>query len=214
MTSAADKLIDELLERYLSLLDQYTTLREELAQVQQSVFQSLARANFTSDRGVRYGQDQYDERMQASRRVAITRADEAAPPVFAVAEEQPPAPTTAGDAKEDKNDEVKVDSGEKGGEETEAEAEVGEKKAAATAATAAKNPIRWFGVLVPQALREAQSQSIKVAEDIIPRLVSVEAEMAHVEIEVRRARKKRAKATEADKKKETAPSAPAVAASS
>ncbi|KAJ3475932.1 hypothetical protein NLG97_g9292 [Lecanicillium saksenae] len=93
MTSAADQAIDELLERYLGLVDQYARLRAELAVLQQGVFQNLARANFTSDRGARYGPDQYDERMQASRRLVVTtRADDGAvtdcAPTFAMVEDR------------------------------------------------------------------------------------------------------------------------------
>ncbi|KAG6068915.1 hypothetical protein E4U32_006715 [Claviceps aff. humidiphila group G2b] len=63
--------IDLLLQRYLILLDQYTHLRAHLSRLQSSTFQDLARANFSAPRGQRFGQDQYDERMRASRRVRL-----------------------------------------------------------------------------------------------------------------------------------------------
>ncbi|CCC11995.1 hypothetical protein SMACR_02217 [Sordaria macrospora] len=56
------------------------------------------------------------------------------------------------------------------------------------------DPLRWFGLLTPLPLRQAQSQAIQAVEQIIPRLVTVNAEMVQVEIEVRRARKRREKA--------------------
>ena len=59
--------IDALLERYLGLLDEYTQLRKSLSQIQSNVYQNIARANFAGERGMRYGQDHYDERMQAIR---------------------------------------------------------------------------------------------------------------------------------------------------
>lgn len=56
-----------------------------------------------------------------------------------------------------------------------------------------RDPLRWFGILTPPALRASQ-QSFKVAvSESIPRLASVMAEMKEVEIEVRRARKKLSK---------------------
>ena len=58
MDTSADT-IDALLERYLSLLDEYTTLRAQLARLQTSMFQHLARANFSAERGLRYGPDFY-----------------------------------------------------------------------------------------------------------------------------------------------------------
>jgi hypothetical protein len=51
-----------------------------------------------------------------------------------------------------------------------------------------------FGILTPQALRIAQGRAVKMVEDIIPQLVSVNAEMKEVEIQIRRARKHKAKA--------------------
>ncbi|KAL0473820.1 hypothetical protein QR685DRAFT_186649 [Neurospora intermedia] len=63
--------IDALLTRYLHLLDEYTTLRSSLSSLQAGMYQNLARANFTAERGVRYGKEYFDERMVASRRVVV-----------------------------------------------------------------------------------------------------------------------------------------------
>jgi coiled-coil domain-containing protein 115 len=63
-----------------------------------------------------------------------------------------------------------------------------------------KDPIRMFGILVPRALREAQGSSIKMVEELVPKLASVDAEMREVEIEIRRKRKFRGKAEMAEKK--------------
>jgi coiled-coil domain-containing protein 115 len=60
-----------------------------------------------------------------------------------------------------------------------------------------KDPLYWFGILVPPALRSAQSSFVG-AVDVIPKLVSVQEEMRIMEIEIRRARKA---ATVAAKKK-------------
>ncbi|KAJ4150981.1 hypothetical protein LMH87_011704 [Akanthomyces muscarius] len=206
--SEADQAIDELLERYLVLVDQYTTLRAALTTTQQRMFHALARANFTADRGVRhYGQDQYDERMQASRRVAISAAasSSSSPPTFAIVQE-----FIAEEEEEDAEGQGKEDDSVADRKEKEKK-----KKKKKSSVAVRGNPIRWFGVLVPPALREAQSQSVAAVEDVIPRLVSVQAEMAHVEIEVRRARKKRAKASAAEvKKQDTTNTARTVSASS
>ncbi len=66
-----------------------------------------------------------------------------------------------------------------------------------------KDPIRMFGILTPQALRLAQGSAVKVVEDLVPRLASVDAEMKEVEIKIRRARKHRAKAEALEKSGET-----------
>jgi hypothetical protein len=57
-----------------------------------------------------------------------------------------------------------------------------------------KDPICMFGILTPQALRLAQAGAIKMVEEIVPKLVEVDAEMKEMEIKIRRARKHRAKA--------------------
>jgi hypothetical protein len=63
------------------------------------------------------------------------------------------------------------------------------------------DPLRWFGILTPLPLRQAQGHAIKAVEEIIPRLATLSTAMAAVELEVRRARKKRAKAEKAGEKK-------------
>jgi hypothetical protein len=65
-----------------------------------------------------------------------------------------------------------------------------------------RDPIRMFGILTPQSLRTAQKEAIEMVEGIIPRLVSIDAEMKEVEIQVRRARKFRAKAEAVELKEE------------
>jgi coiled-coil domain-containing protein 115 len=57
-----------------------------------------------------------------------------------------------------------------------------------------RDPLRMFGILTPQSLRMAQKEAIEMVEGIIPKLVSIDAEMKEVEIQVRRARKFRGKA--------------------
>lgn len=89
--------LDHLLECYLSLLNQYADLRQQLSQNLSSVrfllpllllprfnpgqilmsqpkqgFLTLAQANFQSPNRARYGQDFYDDRMQASTLVYVS----------------------------------------------------------------------------------------------------------------------------------------------
>ena len=56
------------------------------------------------------------------------------------------------------------------------------------------DPLNWFGILVPPALRASQTNFKSAVIDIIPALASTMNEMKGVEIEVRRARKKLKKA--------------------
>ena len=52
------------------------------------------------------------------------------------------------------------------------------------------DPLKWFGVLSPPALRSSQQSFQLAVHKTIPRLASIVNEMRLVEIEVRRARKK------------------------
>ncbi|KAK2070687.1 hypothetical protein P8C59_005164 [Phyllachora maydis] len=203
--------IDALLERYLHLLDEYNRLREDLNVAQICMYQHLARANYSAERGVRFGQNFYDDRMQATRRLvlrahvsAVGSGDAAVryalrrphhghhatqpeprPVVTTPSEGDEPLPKGAAEMKglviTKSDDEKQVQDA----------AEVGEDRAARVLR---KDPLAWFGLLAPMPLRLAQGQAVAAVEQIIPRLVSVNAEMLEVEIEVRRARKRRAKA--------------------
>ncbi|EZF35399.1 hypothetical protein TMEN_9252 [Trichophyton mentagrophytes] len=67
--------IDELLERYLHLLDEQQKLQEDIGKQFASGFFSLARANHACPPGRRYGEDYYDERMKAIRQVYVETED-------------------------------------------------------------------------------------------------------------------------------------------
>lgn len=181
--------IDKLLERYLSLLDEYSQLRQNLSRIQSDVFHNIARANFAGERGMRYGQDHYDERMQATRLLAIEQHVSPSPTfsVFPAPEEDNVADKRETPSAEKSDDASTIDAKEA--------TSPTEKKRKQN-----KNPLRWFGLFAPMPLRTAQTHSVEAVEEIIPRLVSVNAKMLHVEIEVRRARKRRAKAEAAEKK--------------
>ncbi|KAF4997713.1 hypothetical protein FGRMN_3658 [Fusarium graminum] len=180
--------IDELIQRYLGLLDEYTQLRQSLSQLQSGVYQNIARANFTGERGMRYGSDHYDERMQATRILSIEQGEDKEPVISVV------------DASDEEQEEVKEanSSAEEPRDTSKISTEEG--KPAEKKRKKNKNPLHWFGLFAPMPLRTAQTQSLQAVEDIIPRLVSVNAEMLNVEIEVRRARKRRAKAEAVEKK--------------
>ncbi|KAK7213590.1 hypothetical protein V2G26_020768 [Clonostachys chloroleuca] len=203
------KRIDSLLESYLEFLDEYTRLRAQLSKLQAGVYQNIARANFSAERGLRYGQDQYDERMQASRLLRISVGDNGeddSAPSFHVekfnssATETPPATEpdrpSSGEEEQETDDAAPQD-GKEDRDENSAEEENKEEKPAGeeeqTTSTVRKDPLFWFGLLAPMPLRNAQSLAIEAMEQIIPRLVTVNAEMLRLEIEVGRARKRRAK---------------------
>ena len=52
------------------------------------------------------------------------------------------------------------------------------------------DPLKWFGVLVPPALRASQRSFKSAVVDVVPVLASLSNQMGEIEIEVRRARKR------------------------
>jgi hypothetical protein len=175
--------VDILLERYLHLLHEYTTLREQLNALQRGIYQNIARANFAAERGLRFGRDHYDDRMQASRLLAVTTGEKGSLD-FSIGYESA-ADTVA------ESSEADQDLGH--GEEEHKDAR-DEKAVEQPIRKPHRDPLKWFGLITPSTLRQAQTQSVQAVEDIIPRLVSINIQMTEVEIEVRRARKKRTKA--------------------
>ncbi|KAI1815990.1 hypothetical protein GGS20DRAFT_540426 [Poronia punctata] len=197
--------IDSLFERYLHLLHEYTSLREELTALQTGVYQDIARANFAAERGVRYGKDSYDGRMQALRRVVINVGDDEGQgqdemvPNFAVVtpSSSPGGNSTAEKVKSEGNDETQQHpQKDEEADNTSSSNKHAQKQTATTTTTTTqpRDPLRWFGMLTPAPLRQAQTRSVRAVEEVIPRLASVNARMGALEIEIRRARKKRAKA--------------------
>ncbi|KAK5654174.1 hypothetical protein OQA88_7605 [Cercophora sp. LCS_1] len=191
--------IDALLERYLGLLDSYVDLQQKLGRLQSTVFQNLAKANFSAERGIRYGQDYYDERMHASRGLKVDLLHPDSPDGYlkyelgAVLQGEPtqePADADCGDEDLDANRVAEENSDETPGNNSD---ESGEEKTPQQN-KASNDPLRWFGILTPMTLRQAQRHAIESVESIIPRLATLSSEMAEIELEIRRARKKRAKA--------------------
>lgn len=56
-----------------------------------------------------------------------------------------------------------------------------------------RDPLNWFGILVPPALRQAQGSFRLAAGDFVPKMATVVREMREVEVEVGRARKRLAR---------------------
>jgi coiled-coil domain-containing protein 115 len=59
---------------------------------------------------------------------------------------------------------------------------------------ASRDPLNWFGILVPPALRKAQGSFKSALEEIVPAMATVTVQMRQIEIEVRRTRKRILKA--------------------
>ena len=185
------------------------------------VFQNLSRANFSAERGIRYGADFYDARMQATRICRIS-----VPAVYSGTADASLAQQKHGEHVVEGNVErdmaASLEDGDAGGLKekeglesikkgsmteslgtacfvVDAAPSNGEKQDASVeekeeGKRVARDPLRMFGLLTPSALKEAQRGSIKVVEGVVSKLVTIDAEMKQAEIRIRRARKWKAKA--------------------
>jgi hypothetical protein len=163
---------------------------------------SIARANFSNSYNMRYGQDRFDERMQASRRVSITPSDlEILESAISFRLNTSSGPSQSSPAIDEKLAELKLS------KDDEQKDEAQEKNIPADTPSAnssrpempPRDPLRWFGILTPQPLRSAQKSAIALV-NAVPRLCTVDTQLKELEIQIRRARKKHVRACQNDEK--------------
>lgn len=163
--------LDELWDSYLTLLDGYTKAQDEIKKHLNSGFLSLAKAQSSAPLGRRYGQDWYDERMKAEKRVHVLddpaeTSDEsitAGLQKLRISLAQNPTKTISKDAAnqrtvEGEESQPKQQPSPPGTPEPEDREKPTEDEKTEEAGKAKPvNPLRWYGVLVPPELRKAQS---------------------------------------------------------
>lgn len=158
--------LDELLEQYLNTLDQYQKAREQLSNHLSSGYMALAQANFNNSAGRRYGQDYYDERMQAQRIMSISGVEGLSEDVVQYrCTKVMDLDATTSSKEEDSSEQVDE------------------------AKHKSRDPLRWFGVLVPQPLRTAQASFTTAIEASIPDISNLQQTLRGLEIEIGRTRK-------------------------
>ncbi len=211
--------LDSLLETYLELLDQYTTLRTQLSKQFSDGFFSLTRANHTSPSlgsGRRYGEEGYDERMKAGRRVVygptVSGADEKDTTDQQASQVAKDETGAAGKTKQEtdaltgptyrisvgkvsdpappldqtENDNTTISQSQQQDPKSTSPS-ISFKSSATKATTISKSkpkspdPLHWYGILVPQALRQSQSFFTSAVSSTVPSLITVSAEMHELE---------------------------------
>jgi coiled-coil domain-containing protein 115 len=233
--------LDDLLATYLDRLDTYQKLREQLSQNLSSGFLSLAHANRTVNLGSgrRYGEEGYDQRMKAGRRVkaeivandeddddsnsgggivddgsgafrceisyrieqhektasAATTPTTATPSTEEASSKQSPSeknssqqsdhsppPSSASPKSEDTATSPSPPSP------SPAQPPLSTTETSPRKPVKAPNPLHWYGVLVPPALRAAQASFTTAVEGQIGQLLNVQLAMAGLEVQIRRVR--------------------------
>ncbi|KAL8925599.1 MAG: hypothetical protein Q9172_002169 [Xanthocarpia lactea] len=172
--------LDVLLERYLDLVHQYNSLHQSTSKEFASGYLSLAQANFSNHNRLRYGQDFYDDRMQASTKFLVKPPTDE--PFDDAGDEQllkytlslvAVQPASSPETTKSTVDEASTES------QTDMESK-----------PPTSDPLKWFGILVPPALRASQNSFKNAVTEKITLLANLSNEMRSMEIEIRRIRKK------------------------
>jgi coiled-coil domain-containing protein 115 len=226
--------LDSLLETYLELLDGYTTLRTQLSKQFSDGFFSLARANHTSPTlgsGRRYGEEGYDERMKAHRRIVYSTRDSQRDENWSTTEDgkvgtpvrsqrlelsnlkadTSPAyrisiqtirapldsPKSSSSDETDTSKHRAADAALQNDEPTSSPFANGPPtttKPASPSSTKTKptpsnrDPLNWYGILIPPPLRQAQASFISAVESSVPQLLNTSASMHDLETRITKLR--------------------------
>jgi coiled-coil domain-containing protein 115 len=188
MSDLIDRL-DSLLEIYLDHLDTYQKLREKLSMNFSAGFLSLAHANRTSNLGSghRYGEEGYDERMKAGKRVKIHTQNEGdlrGPMQQDLQSDEQPSPHP-----ELAITLLTIEQFKPLGMNAADQAKSPVPKETSIKAKKPLNPINWYGLLVPPSLRAAQTSFTSAVQDQIPQLLNIQTDMAGLEAQIGAIRK-------------------------
>jgi hypothetical protein len=216
--------LDSLLETYLELLDGYTTLRAQLSKQFSDGFFSLARANHTSPTlgsGRRYGEEGYDERMKAHRRIMYSTKDSKRDENWSTTEDgkvgspvrsqrlelsdlkadTSPAykmsiQKSSSSDKTDTNKQRVANAALQNDEPTSSPFVNGPPTITKSASSSTKtkptpsnrDPLNWYGILIPPPLRQAQASFISAVESSVPQLLNTSASMHDLETRITKLR--------------------------
>ncbi|KAF2838995.1 hypothetical protein M501DRAFT_933925 [Patellaria atrata CBS 101060] len=177
--------LDAQLTKYLHLLDSYQSARATLSRQLSQGFLSLAQANFSNGGRTRYGQDYYDERMKAIRRVNVKEENGTISYSISIASDGLSASQVKTEEEED------AESSSYASKENNEDSPASDEKAEASEGfqKGPTNPLHWFGILVPPPLRSAQKSFETAVEQPLPALVKLTKDMRELEIEISRLRK-------------------------
>ncbi|RPB19429.1 hypothetical protein L211DRAFT_871302 [Terfezia boudieri ATCC MYA-4762] len=167
--------LEALILSYLDLIDTYTELQKDICRNFSEGYLSIAQANFSSNTGRRYGQDFYDERMKAMKGVEISYEDTRKSPTFKprhfplegepieVSEKDDAGKTSGVRRRKGGKEETFKETFSEGkpqiktpNTDTQLDDEEGETSASPPIKKDPRDPLKWFGIFVPPALKIAQ----------------------------------------------------------
>jgi len=196
--------LDALWEKHLTLMNSYHQAQQQIARHFSKGFFALAQATFKSTSRVRYGQECYDDRMQATTRFEAS-VDNKDVSHLALKLNDTPSPSTKdstkdsnkestekspdskknhnGETQEDKADEQEERDNAKG-QEQEAKSDDKEK-----AHNKVRDPLHWYGILVPPSLRASQKSFKSAIHDPVIDAANLAQALHRVDMDIRKLRK-------------------------
>jgi len=209
--SAAEKGVDELRdqldalwEKHLILLDSYHQAQQQIARHFSSGFFDLAQATFKSTTRVRYGQEYYDDRMQATTRFEAS-VDNKDVSLLALKLNDTSSPSTkdsnkdsnkesiekSPDSKKDHNRETQENKADEQEERDNAEGQEQEAKSddKEKAHNKVRNPLHWYGILVPPSLRASQKSFNSAIHGPVINAANLAQALRRVDMDIRKLRK-------------------------
>ncbi|KIX92210.1 uncharacterized protein Z520_12091 [Fonsecaea multimorphosa CBS 102226] len=197
--------LDALLVSYLTILDTYTNLRAQLSRDLSGGFFALAQANRNANStlgvGRRYGEEGFDERMKAAKVVKIQETGNTRLPESYNEKEQEEVEEHAPVQKNG----CETGNGKSGDERTAAqgnkedmEKPTGDSEeyiqqsatapycfsVSSLASNLTKDPLKWYGILIPTALRTCQSHFATTISSTIPEILNTTSAMRGLEEEI------------------------------
>lgn len=195
--------LDALWEKHLTLLDTYHQAQQQLARHLSSGFFDLAQATFKSTTRVRYGQEYYDDRMQAIRRFDCV-LDQDVPCIELksdVASSNKPTDDETSNKDTSASEDEKV-SGQQPTppatplphpEQEQSKEESDHQEAQDTqdkdSTKKPRDPLHWYGILVPPPLRACQKSFVSAIERPAIEAANASQALRHITLEIRKLRK-------------------------
>jgi hypothetical protein len=183
--------LDALWEKHLILLDSYHQAQQQIARHFSSGFFNLAQATFKSTTRVRYGQEYYDDRMQATTRFEAS-VDEQDTPRLALIANDAPSPSAKPPNKDatEKSPDANKGSEEQGHEDKpEEQGQEDKPEDKEKAHNKVRDPLHWYGILVPPSLRASQKSFNSAIHDPVIDAANSAQALHRVDMDIRKLRK-------------------------
>lgn len=187
--------LDALWDKHLTLLDAYHQAQQQIARHFSSGFFDLAQATFKSTTRVRYGQEYYDDRMQATTRFEAS-IDNKDVSCLALRNNDIPSLSTKDMAREttkESTEKSQVPDKEPNKQTHEDKSEEQEENIKSEdkeqAHTKIRDPLHWYGILVPPSLRASQKSFNSAIHDPVITAANSAQALRRVDMDIRKLRK-------------------------